>query len=166
MKEIFIRRSIRKYKDKKINKEDLEKILRAAMQAPSARNQKPWHFLVCDNKEVMTKVSDELPNVSMAKSADLLIVFMAQKDNLLIPDKFEQDMSACIQNSLLEACHLGIGSCWCGIYPDKVRMSKTINIFNIKDYEPFAIVTFGYPENEEDMKFIERYDESRIHYYK
>ena len=166
MKEIFERRSIRKYKDKKISKNDLEKILRAGMQAPSARNQKPWHFLVCDNKEKMLEVSEHLPNVSMAKSADLLIVFMANKDGLLIPDKFEQDMSACIQNTLLEASHLGIGSCWCGIYPDKDRMAKTISLFDIKDYEPFAIVTFGYPEKEEDIKFVERYDESRIHYYK
>ena len=166
MKEIFVRRSIRKYKEKKISKEDLEMILRAAMQAPSAKNQKPWHFLICNDKEKMDEVALTLPNVSMAKTADILIVFMMEKEGLLIPNKAEQDMSASIQNSMLEACHLGIGSCWCGIYPDEERISKVVNLFNITDYVPFAIVTFGYPENEEDIKFIERYDESRIHYYK
>jgi len=166
MKEIFIRRSIRKYSDKKVSSEDINKILRAAMQAPSARNQKPWHFLVCENKDVLLKVSEELSNVTMAKNASFLIVFMTSKENLTVPSKYPQDMSASIQNSLLEACHLGIGSCWCGIYPDDDRMQKVNKIFNIQDYEPFAIVTYGYPENEEDMKFVERYDESRIHYYK
>lgn len=166
MKEIFIRRSIRKYKDKKVSDEIKNQILRSAMQAPSAKNQKPWHFLVCDNKEILLEVSEKLPNVSMAKSADFLIVFMTDKNNLSVPSKYEQDMSAAIQNSLLCACHYGVGSCWCGIYPDKDRMDKVIEIFSIKDYEPFAIVTYGYPEKEEDIKFVERYDESRIHYFR
>ena len=67
---------------------------------------------------------------------------------------------------MLEACENGVGSCWCGIYPNEERMNKIKEIYDIKDYEPFAIVCYGYPQNKEDIKYIERYDESRIHWVK
>lgn len=46
MNTIFTRRSVRKYRDGKINNESIEKMLRAAMQAPSSGNQQPWEFIV------------------------------------------------------------------------------------------------------------------------
>ena len=51
MKEIFHRTSIRKYKEKNVSKEDIEVLLKAAMAAPSAGNQQPWHFYVVTNIE-------------------------------------------------------------------------------------------------------------------
>ena len=45
---IFKRVSCREFTDQKVSKSDLELILRAAMQAPSARNQQPWEFLIED----------------------------------------------------------------------------------------------------------------------
>ena len=47
---IFKRVSCREFTDQKVSKSDLELILRAAMQAPSARNQQPWEFLIVEDK--------------------------------------------------------------------------------------------------------------------
>ena len=57
MNEIFTRRSVRKYADKPVEKEKVEKLLRRAMQAPSATNQQPWEFIVVDDKELLKKLS-------------------------------------------------------------------------------------------------------------
>ncbi|GLC82233.1 nitroreductase family protein [Lacrimispora brassicae] len=46
MEEIFIRKSIRKFKAQEVEPEKIDKLLRAAMQAPSAANQQPWEFIV------------------------------------------------------------------------------------------------------------------------
>lgn len=54
MKEIKVRRSIRTFiEDKNVSRENIETLLRAAMQAPSAMNRKPWCFMVIDDEKVM-----------------------------------------------------------------------------------------------------------------
>lgn len=64
---IKTRRSIRNFKDKKIEKEILEEIIQAGKYAPSAINQQPWKFIVITNKEFMqkltTSVKGELKNI-------------------------------------------------------------------------------------------------------
>ena len=52
---IFERRSVRKYTEQKIAPEKIDRMLRAAMQAPSATNQQPWEFIVIDDKETIVK---------------------------------------------------------------------------------------------------------------
>jgi nitroreductase len=80
---------------------------------------------------------------------------------------YPQDLSAAIENSLLEACSLGIGSCWCGTYPNGERMQKVREIFDLdNNLEPFAVVGFGYPEDENSFKFVDRFDENKIIYEK
>lgn len=167
MEIINIRRSVRKFNDKPIEKEKIELILRAAMQAPSARNQQPWKFLVSENKETFEKLSNATPNMSFINGASLVIVYLTDLTSLKTPMMYPQDLSAAIENSLLEACSLGIGSCWCGTYPNGERMQKVREIFNLdNDLEPFAVVGFGYPEDENSFKFVDRFDEKKIIYEK
>ena len=61
MANLFTRVSIRKFQDKKIEKKDLEYILRAAMAAPSAGNQQPWEFYVTDDKMLLQELSKTSP---------------------------------------------------------------------------------------------------------
>lgn len=62
---IHTRRSIRKYEERPIPKELIEKILSAATMAPSARNKQPWHFLVIDDREILQKASEINPHARM-----------------------------------------------------------------------------------------------------
>ena len=61
MDAIFKRISVRKYQDRPVEEEKIQQILRAAMAAPSAKNQQPWEFFVTDSKDVIRKLSECSP---------------------------------------------------------------------------------------------------------
>ena len=77
MKEIKVRRSIRSFIDKKVSREDLDLLIRAAMQAPSAMNRKPWGFMVIDDEEVMNKLFTHPAFTGKIKEARSFILVLA-----------------------------------------------------------------------------------------
>lgn len=166
MKVIDERRSIREYSKNVISDEDIQKILKAAMQAPSARNQQPWEFLVVKNVLKREKISQALKTCYMAKDSQFVIIFLTNKGNLKTESMYPADMSASVTTSLLEACSLKIGSCWCGIYPNQERMNIVKDIFEIKNelLEPFALVCYGYPVDNSSFKYINRYSKDKVHF--
>lgn len=74
MNVIFNRTSVRKYEDKAVEAEKIDQILRAAMAAPSAANQRPWEFFVVKNKETLSALADCSPYGGCIKDAALAIV--------------------------------------------------------------------------------------------
>lgn len=166
MNAIYNRRSIRKYKDKSVEEEKIEKLLRAAMQAPSAVNQQPWEFIVVQNKESLKELSKVSQYSKMIEKAPLAFVLLGNVDRMKAPGNWEQDMGAATQNILLEAVELGLGSVWIGVAPVEDRMNFVKEMFDLKDnIKPYCAIAIGYPDGEEN-KFIDRYDETRIHYEK
>ena len=166
MKEIFTRRSIRKYTDQAIDDQTIEKLLRAAMQAPSAVNQQPWEFVVLKDKTIMEKILEFHPYSTPLKTASCaIIVCMKPSKTPQLAPYCAQDCSAATQNILLEATHLGLGSVWMGVYPDEARLSATRALINApEDITPFCIIALGYPA--EQPTFIDRYDSQRVHFDK
>ena len=161
------RRSVRQFLDKKVEKEKIESILKAAMQAPSAGNQQPWEFAVVEDKENIEKLSISSPYAKFSNKAPLLIIVYLRNKELKHDAYVQQDLGACIENMLLESTSLNLGSTWMGIYPDKNRVEYIKNLFNLEDtLVPFSIIAFGYPKNKDANKFIDRYDEKRVHYIK
>ena len=162
MNSIFHRVSIRKYQEKKIEQEKVEQLLRAAMAAPSACNQQPWEFYVVTDKNVIEKLSKTSPYAGCAKDAPLVFVPCYRKDGIA-PDYFEIDLSAAVENLLLQADALGLGAVWMGIAPDAGRMNAVREVLDIpQTLEPFALVPCGYPAETRPQE--NRYDESRVHY--
>jgi nitroreductase len=162
---IFKRRSIRKYEDREVENEKIEKLLRAAMQAPSAGNQRPWEFIVVKNKDTLKKLSDVSPYSKMVANANVVIVLLSNKEYMKYPEYWQQDMAAATQNLLLEATYLGLGAVWLGIAPLKQRMEYVKEVFNLpENIDVFAIVPIGYPI--EENKYIDRYDENRVKFEK
>lgn len=167
MKEILERRSIRKYQDKRVEKSKIEKLLRAAMQAPSAVNQQPWEFLVVEDRDVLEKLSDISPYAKFLKGAPLAIILLGNKDRMKSPDYWEQDLGAATQNLMLEAVSLELGSVWLGVAPMKDRMEYIEDLFALKDnLLPYNIISIGYLGEGQENKFIDRFNASRIHYEK
>ncbi|MBU2496218.1 MAG: nitroreductase family protein, partial [Candidatus Omnitrophica bacterium] len=68
------RRSIRKFKEGKISKDTINKILGAGMSAPSAINEQPWHFVVITEKNILEKIPELHPHASMATKATIAIL--------------------------------------------------------------------------------------------
>ncbi len=159
------RRSIRKYENKEIGQDVLEKIVRAGMQAPSAINQQPWHFFVIQEKAKLVGLSNLTVYSKMLASASACVLLATDKRYVKASTMYSQDMAAATQNVLLEATNLGVGSCWIGIYGRVDRIEKIKDFLKLEDhFEPFALVSLGYPENKEDFKFVDRYDIDKVTY--
>lgn len=167
MESIFTRRSIRKYEEKVVEKDKIEKLLRAAMQAPSAGNQQPWEFLVVENKETLGKLSEISPYATMLKEAPLAIIVLSNEEKMKFPEYWQQDLGAATQNILLEAVELGLGAVWLGVAPLKDREDFIRKIFNLPhNIRPFNIIVLGYPKDPQINKFVDRYEENRVHFEK
>jgi nitroreductase len=165
MDAIFKRRSIRKYKEQPVEKEKVEKLLRAAMQAPTSGNQRPWEFLVVENKESLEKLSHTSPYSMMVAKAPIAIIMLGNKDLFQYPEDWEKDLGAATQNLLLEAVELDLGAVWIGVAPLLECMNNVREVCALPpNIDPFAIVAVGYPL--EDKEPIDRFEQSRIHYEK
>lgn len=164
MKEIFERRSVRKYTDKDISSEDMEKLLKAGMNAPSAHNYKPYDLIAVKNKENLKKLADTCIYSHMLNEANAAIVVCSRADDEKTP-YWQADCGAVTENILLEATHLGIGSCWLGGYPDLEKTAKEKEILEIpEEYKVFCVISLGYPN--ENKKPNDNYYQEKVHYEK
>ena len=165
MDAIFKRRSVRKYSGRDVADDIIKKILAAAMSAPSAGNERPWHFIVLRDKEMLKKVSECSPYARALAGAPVGIVVCAD----LALEKHEgfwvQDCSAAVENILIEVAALGLGAVWLGVYPLEERILHLKKLFNLPEQiMPFAVVPVGYPGQENVPS--DRYDQSKLHYEK
>lgn len=163
MNEIFTRRSIRTFEERKVEKEKIDTLIRAIMQAPSAGNQQPWEVLVVENKEMLKKLSLMSPYSKMIEKAAVAFVLLGNEKAMRFPENWEQDMSAATQNLLLQAVELELGAVWLGVAPLKDRMSYIKEILDLPGHiKPFSVVPMGY--SKEENKFVDRFDEAKVHY--
>ena len=161
MNEIFHRVSIRKYTDQPVEEEKIERLLRAAMAAPSACNQQPWEFYVVTDHDLMAKLADSTPYTKPAGRAPLVIVPCSRTD-CAVPNFAQIDLSAAVENLLLEVDHLGLGAVWMGIAPMTQRMAYVHDLLSMPDnLAPFCLISIGYPAEIRPQQ--DRYDESRVH---
>lgn len=164
MNAIFHRVSIRKYQEQPVEQEKITMMLKAAMAAPSACNQQPWEYYVVTNKEKITELSGTSRYAGFAKEAPLVFVACYRKEQGIIsPDYREIDLSASVQNLLLEADELGLGAVWMGIAPNAERMEAVRKVIDLPEHlNAFALISCGYPGEERPQQ--DRYDEDRVHY--
>ncbi len=161
---IFKRVSVREFTEEAVADSDIEMILRAGMQAPSAVNQQPWEFLVCKDLAVIRSLAETGGYARSLKTAQALLV-LYYRETVSHPMFTMQDMGACAENCLLEATALNLGAVWMGIAPKEDRMSLIEDIFGkIPNAKPFCLIALGHPKT--DIKQTSRYDQARIHYYK
>ncbi len=162
---LFTRRSIRKFKEKEVSQENIDLLLKAAMYAPSAGNAQPWEFIVVTSQKGRDFISTTHPYVGMAKQAPLTIIVCANLKKEKYPGFWQQDCSAAIQNILLAAHALGLGSVWTGIYPIEDRVKLISDYFNIpENIIPLGALVIGYADQQPSQ--AQRYNTACIHYEK
>lgn len=150
---IRTRRSIRKYKQNtQVTEEQIKLLLEAAMMAPSACNTRPWEFVVVRSRDKLDELADAHPYAKMLSTASLAIIVCAlpatQKD--IAMGYFPQDCAAATQNILIQAAALGLGSCWCGVYPKEQRIAEVREVLGIaarQEIIPFNIIALGVPDS-------------------
>lgn len=164
MEPIFTRRSIRSFLNQPVEKGKIEKLLKAAMQAPSAGNQQPWEFLIIENRETLDQLSQMSPYASSLKEAPLAILILANQSQMRYPENWQQDLGAATQNLLLTAVEEGLGTVWLGITPLEDRINFIKKFLSLPAHLiPYNIIPVGYPKNQKN-EFIDRFDPSRIHF--
>lgn len=167
MNAIFTRRSVRQFKDTEIKQDQIEMILKAGMQAPSAWGQKSWEFIVVSGRENLDALSKCHAYTGCIKGATLSIIVLGNTEKMNEPTMWEQDLGACTQNILLQATEMGLGSVWCGVAPNKANMDFVTDLYDLpKNLKPYCILGLGYPMQENAIKFVDRYDETVVRYVK
>ncbi len=156
---ILKRRSVRKYRPDKIDEEVVREILKAGFCAPSARNLRPWRFVVVDDREKLDKIAVGCPNAAMLKSAPAAVIVCGNIDES--PDYWADDCAAATQNILLAATYFELGSCWCAAYPKSARMEPLCEILSLpQNIKPYSIIAMG--KADEERAATDRFEESKV----
>jgi nitroreductase len=149
------RRSIRKYENKPISREDLTVILEAARLAPSACNSQPWHFVAFDEPEAKKAFAEEAFSgiykpTQFVENAPVIVAVVSDNGNLAtrLGNMVKRtlfwvmDTGIACQNLVLQAQSMGIGSCWIGWFDHK-RAAKYLGVGAGKRVE--ILIALGYP---------------------
>jgi len=161
MEAILTRRSIRRYTSDHVPEKLITEILEAAMSAPSAGNQQPWHFIVISDRKILDEIPKFHPHTQMLKEAQLAVLVCGEPGLEKHAGYWVQDCSAATQNLLLAVHAKGLGAVWTGIYPREDRVIAMRKLLGIPDQViPLALVPVGFPA--EEKPGAERYDGSRV----
>ncbi|MFW6189305.1 MAG: nitroreductase family protein [Planctomycetota bacterium] len=159
---LMTRRSIRSYTDEDVSEQAVEKLLRAAMAAPSAGNEQPWHFVVIRDDETMRRIMDVHEYSSMLEQAPVCIAVLGELALERHAGFWVQDCAAATQNLLLAANALGLGAVWLGVHPVKQRETGMAEILELPEgVVCFALAAVGHPAEQKPP--AERYDPDRVH---
>ena len=161
---IYARRSIRKYQEKPVEKEKIERLLKAAMAAPSAMNIKPWEFVVLTDPEKLKQIRSALMFAKFNAPAAIAVCGNISFFKHPRAEKFwVQDCSAATQNILLSAVGLGLGTVWLGVHPVHMFTKRVSEILSLpKHVLPLNVIYVGYPAEEKPART--QYDARRVHW--
>jgi nitroreductase len=159
---VLSRRSVRKYTSEPVPDDVVERLLRAAMAAPSAGNQQPWQFVVIRDRATLTAITEVHPYSKMLPEAPVAIAVCGDAADCKWPQMWEQDCAAATENLLVEAELLGLGAVWLGVHPIAERVDGIRSLLGMPaSVVPFAIVLVGH--RAESKPPSDRYDAARVH---
>jgi len=161
---IFARRSIRAYQERGVEREILIQLLKAAMAAPTAANARPWEFVVVDEGDRLAELKKGLPFGQYNPPAAIVVCGNPSIANNTAGKMYwVQDCSAAIENILIAAVGLGLGTVWIGIYPLESRITAMRKVLNLPEaVTPLGAVYVGYPAEQKEART--QYDEHRVHW--
>jgi nitroreductase len=161
---IFKRRSIRKYQERPVEKEKIEKLLKAAMAAPTACNNQPWEFVAVTDEPVMVQFRARMRYGAYNAPAAIVVCENPRIGSSQDCERYwVQDCSAAIQHMLIAAVALGLGTVWLGTYPNGDTMATVREIAGLpQDITPLAVIYVGYPDEEKEART--QYEETRVHW--
>jgi nitroreductase len=164
---IHSRKSVRNYTGEKVAKDDLVKIVRAGMAAPSAVNMQPWSFVIVTDRSQMDALAAGLPYAKMLDKAGAAIVVCALSTKAF-QNKLEYailDASCASENILLAAEALGLGAVWTAVYPEQDRENLVRKVLGIpENVLPFCVIPVGRPTGVDMHQ--DKFDPENIHWGK
>ncbi|MDE7264567.1 MAG: nitroreductase family protein [Anaeroplasmataceae bacterium] len=161
------RRSVREYDlTKKLDFETLKKLCIAAEAAPTARNQRSREYIIIDDEKIIQRISMVSKGAMVLSNCNTCIAVLGRnKEELTTPSMQEQDLACAVENILIEATDLGIGSCYIGIYPLEERITFCNELLEVKNGAyTFALVALGYPKDHKVFYDKNKFNDDVIHH--
>jgi nitroreductase len=160
------RRTVRAFSDEEVTDEQVEAILEMGMYAPTYMNRKPWHFVVVRDKELQERLGETLGVRPYIQQASAVIAVYGDPD---VSNTWHLDGCAAIENMLIAATALGLGSAWAGS-PGNLAWGQAEEVMRDalkvpSGFRALSLVCLGHP-----AKMVvphtkdERYDKKRVHY--
>ena len=109
MDPVLSRRSVREYTAQPVPDEMVHTLLKAAMAAPSAGDERPWHFIVIDDQQIKERIPEIHRSAHMAPNAPVAILVCGDENLQKHRGFWVQDCAAATENVLIEAQQLGLG---------------------------------------------------------
>jgi nitroreductase len=143
---IMTRRSVRSFTDEPVSEEQLEALLRAAMAAPSAKNEQPWRIVVTRDRDVLRRWSMATPFARPLAGAAAGLAVCGETVAIKHSGFWVDDCGAATQNILLAAHAIGLGAVWIGVAPSKLMIANVRRILKPpRSVTPFALIAIGHP---------------------
>jgi len=144
---IYNRRSIRKFTQEDVSKENVLRILDAGRWAPSGLNNQPWRFLVLNHDDHRKgRLEDRTKYGHIVRGANVLIAVFLDRQSKYHHEKDCQGAGACVQNMLLAAHALGLGAVWLGeIINQESRVQQVLGT-DPEQLELMAVLALGHPD--------------------
>lgn len=164
---IHSRKSVRSFTGAAVSAEDLDKIVRAGMAAPTAVNMQPWSFVVIRDKKTRDALAAGLPTARGIATAGAVIIVCAEPEKAYLRSKDFAiiDASLASENILLATEALGLGGHWTASYPYEDKMKHVRTVLGIPPAViPLNVILVGVPTGEDKPK--DKYKKEKIHWEK
>jgi nitroreductase len=160
---IMTRRSVRRFTGEAITDAQLEVLLGAAMNAPSAGNEQPWRFVVVREREGLERLSRATPFAKPLAGAGVGIAVCADRMGLKCPGFWTTDCAAATENLLLAAHATGLGGVWIGVHPVAPFKASVRRMLKLpRHVTPVSLVAIGHPVDAPEP--VERFDPALVHH--
>ena len=143
------RRSVRHYTKEDVADELLKEIIEAGTWAPSASNKQLWYFIIVDDDDSKKTLFELGATHVLLSPVSIFVLYGDARPDLKYPDDVES-ASACIQNMLLKAHDLGLGTCWINHLPSPDKLKDFFNVPG--HFKVIAQINIGYPGKVPDSK--------------
>jgi nitroreductase len=154
------RRSVRQYTTQPLDDSQIRLLLEAAMCAPSANDNRPWHFVVVRDAALRAELGRVHQWAGMAAQAPVVFVICGDEQR---SDHWVEDTSAATENLLLQATNMGLGGVWIGIYPRSPREDYVRSVMGLPTHlRVLCLVPLGYPVAPPQGR--SKFDPGRVHY--
>ncbi len=144
MEGIYTRRSVRQFTEERVTRDELVEIIKAGTWAPSGLNNQPWRFVIINDRDTRNRLAKLTKYHKIIEDASSCIAVFVDKEAMYNEVKDHQAMGACIQNMLLSAHAMGLGSVWLGeILNNAEKVNALLELS--EDLGLMAVIAVGHP---------------------
>lgn len=169
MNNILTRTSIRKFEQRPVEQSKVLALLRAGMAAPSARDRRPWHFVVLNDTADIHAYAATMKHHGEMVAQTPLVIYACGDTTMMMPgqarDFWVEDVSCASENILLAAHAMGLGAVWTSVYPEARKVKGVSQALHLPgNLIPFNCILIGYPDEAPQPK--DKWDEDKITWWK